>query len=164
MSEKHLISGNRLFSSPSSTSSSHNQTGVSSFLRACTWPIAAPDRKRRSLRLNRLLHLQRLGRSPVRGQPPAAGDPDDWFPNSTGNPPMSLITKATQLALTKLDIGSSAPNELSKALGEKCATSHSLAQAHRLTLGGSDGVPLRLSIHSKSPPPSASTSLSSDEV
>ncbi|BHF79052.1 BTB POZ domain-containing protein [Sparganum proliferum] len=158
-----LISGNRLFSSPSpSTSSSHNQTGVSSFLRACTWPIAAPGRKRRSLRLNRLLHLQSLGRSPVRGQPTATGDPDDWFPNSTGNPPMSLLSKATQLALTKLDIGSSAPNELSKALGGKCAAaSHN--STHRLTLGGSDGVTLRPSIHSKSPPPSASSSLSSDE-
>nr|VZI03365.1 unnamed protein product [Spirometra erinaceieuropaei] len=156
-----LISGNRHFSSPtsSSTSSSHNRTGVSSFLRACTWPIAAPGRKRRSLRLNRLLHLQSLGRSPVRGQP---GDPEDWFPNSAGNPPMSLLSKATQLALTKLDIGSSAPNELSKALGGKCTASHNLS--HRLTLGGgSDGVPLRPSIHSKSPPPSASSSLSSDE-
>ncbi|VDK36207.1 unnamed protein product [Taenia asiatica] len=116
---------------------------VNHFFRSCTWPLRVPLRTCKGNRLFKLLnHQYREG----------VLLSDDGHHRSLDSP-RSLLSRATQLALRHLDLGSSAPDNLSKVLNKRATVAASarpytaLSESYRLT----------------SPPPSELSSGSSDE-
>ncbi|EUB54791.1 BTB/POZ domain-containing protein KCTD20 [Echinococcus granulosus] len=112
---------------------------VNHFFRSCTWPLRVPVRSCKGSRLVKLLNLQH--------------QEENLLILSDNDHHQSLLSRATQLALRHLDLGSSAPDHLSKVLNKRAAVAAS-ARPYTPVSGNS-----RLT----SPPPSELSSISSDE-
>ncbi|VDM22769.1 unnamed protein product [Hydatigera taeniaeformis] len=121
-----------------------NFSDVNHFFRSCTWPLRVPGRTCKGNRLFRLLNLQ--------CQEGALFSDSDHH-RSPGSS-RSILSRATQLALRHLDLGSFAPDQLSKVLNKRMPA----AASGRSTTAMSENSRLA------SPPPSELSSISSDEV
>ncbi|VDD79603.1 unnamed protein product [Mesocestoides corti] len=118
---------------------------IGHFFRSCTWPPQVPSRNRKGKHLAKLLCLRNCGERLLA--------PSDNVQQQISNSSPSILSKAAKLALKHLDLGSSAPSQLSKVLNRQ-ATAKQAQSSPDIPY-----VPTRLS----SPPPSEFSSISSDE-